>query len=85
MWSSTTGKSKRVGGRSFMNMKDAYSWYISYVTSYLVRDANAEFLLFGGGTPMLSTASWSSEVNKLMMGKAVSQDGSSMKLLFEGW
>mgnify|MGYP000084531501 CR=1 FL=1 len=53
-------------------MGDGYSWYIQYVTNYLKRDANAEFMLVGAGTPMLSTVSWSSEVNKLMMGKAVS-------------
>jgi hypothetical protein len=85
MWSSSTGKVSYASRQSFWRMGDAYSWYITYVTNYLKRDASAEFLLMGSGTPMLSTASWSSEVNKLMMGKAVSQDGSSMKLLFEGW
>jgi hypothetical protein len=85
MWSSKTSKVTYASRHSFWTMGDAYSWYISYVTNYLKRDANAEFLLVGGGTPMLSTASWSSDVNMLMMGKAVSQDSNSMKLLFEGW
>jgi hypothetical protein len=85
MWSNSTGKVSYASRRSFWKMGDAYNWYIMYVTNYLKRDANAEFLLMGSGTPMLSTASWSSETNMLMMGKAVSQDSSSMKLLFEGW
>jgi hypothetical protein len=79
MWSSSTGKVSYASRQSFWKMGDAYSWYISYVTNYLKKDANAEFLLVGNGTPMLSTASWSSDVNKLMMGKAVSQDSNSMK------
>lgn len=72
MYSSKTGKVTFASRGSFWKMGDAYSWYIMYVTNYLKRDANAEFLLSGSGAPMLSTASWSSEVNKIMIGKSVS-------------
>jgi hypothetical protein len=74
MYSYSTGKVSFTGRSSFWKMGDAYTWYINYVTNYLRRDANTEFLLVGSGTPMLSTASWSSDVNKVMIGKYINSD-----------
>jgi hypothetical protein len=69
---------------TFWKMGDAYAWYINYVTYYLKRDPNAELLLVGSNTPMLSTASWSSETNKIMMGKAIAEGSISMKSWYQG-
>ena len=84
MWSYTTGKVTFVSRGSFWKMGDAYSWYIQYVTNYLKRDYRVDFLLVGSNSPLLSTAEWSSDINKLMIGKAVSGGQLSLKQFYEG-
>jgi hypothetical protein len=84
IWRWTNGKVYFDKRAQFWKMGDAYSWYIEYCIQYLRRDASSEFLLIGGNTPMLSTASWSSEINKLMIGRAISQGSISMKSMWEG-
>lgn len=65
-------------------MGDAYNWYIQFTTQYLKRDANADLLLVGSNTPMLSTAEWNGDINKLMTGKAIAEGTIQLSSFFEG-
>lgn len=63
-------------------MGDAYAWYIEYVTQYLKRDWGADLLLVGSNTPMLSTAEWNSDINKLMIGKSIAEGTIQLKSFY---
>lgn len=82
IWKWSGGKVSFVRRASFWEMGGAYSWFINFTTQYLKRDAGAELLLVGSNTPLLSTAAWTSDSNKLMVGKAIAEGTISLKSQF---
>lgn len=73
IWKWSGGRVSFVQRGSFWKMGDAYKWYIEFVTQYLQRDWGADLLLVGSNTPLLSTAEWNSDINKLMIGKSIAE------------
>ena len=70
-----TNMAGQISKNSFKKMSDAFEYFVKIASNGLPKSPDDEYLLVGNNMPLLSTSEWSSPINKIMIGKAISQRG----------